>query len=111
MDDRLIQPMVPKSSRSAPHSGPSAAGIIVLLAALLALALLLPSVGRVGVDSRISRSARRLASVCRVAKMDATPMTGWHRAVAPVAASTGGDGRLGTGADRPAIPLSAPVRP
>ena len=51
MDDRLIQPMVPKSSRPAPHSGPSAAGIIVLLAALLALALLLPSVGRVGVDS------------------------------------------------------------
>jgi hypothetical protein len=43
--------MFPKSSQSAPHSGPSAAAIAVLLAALLVLALLLPSVGRVGVDS------------------------------------------------------------
>lgn len=51
MDDRLIHPMFPKSSRSAPHSGPSAAALAVLLAALLVLAVLLPSVGRVGVDS------------------------------------------------------------
>jgi hypothetical protein len=51
MDDRLIHPMFPKSSRAAPQSGPSAAALAVLLAALLVLALLLPSVGRVGVDS------------------------------------------------------------
>jgi hypothetical protein len=51
MDDRLIQPMFPKSSRSAPHDGLSAAAIVVLLAMLLVLALLLPSVGHVGVDS------------------------------------------------------------
>ena len=58
MDDRLIHPMFPKSSRSAPHSGPSAAALAVLLAALLVLAVLLPSVGRVGVDSpRISQNS------------------------------------------------------
>ena len=51
MDDRLIHPMFPKSSQSAPHSGPSAAAIALLLAAFLVLALLLPNVGRVGVDS------------------------------------------------------------
>ncbi len=51
MDDRLIQPMFPKSSQSAPHRSPSTAAIAVLLAALVVLALLLPSVGRVGVDS------------------------------------------------------------
>jgi hypothetical protein len=50
-DDRLIHPMYPKSSRSAPHSGLSTAAIVVLLATLLVLALLLPSVGQVGVDS------------------------------------------------------------
>jgi hypothetical protein len=51
MDDRLIHQMFPNSSQSAPHSGPSAAAIVVLLAAVLVLALLLPSAGRVGVDS------------------------------------------------------------
>ena len=51
MDDRLIHPMFPKSSRLAPHSGPSATAIAVLLTALLGLALLLPSVGSVGIDS------------------------------------------------------------
>jgi hypothetical protein len=51
MDDRLIQPMSPKSSRSAPHSGLPSAAMAVLLATLLVLALLLPSVGHVGVDS------------------------------------------------------------
>jgi hypothetical protein len=51
MDDRLIHSMFPKSPRPAPHSGPSAAAIAILLTALMVLALLLPSVGRVGVDS------------------------------------------------------------
>lgn len=51
MDDRLILPSLPKSSRSAPHGGLSAATIAVMLAVVLVLALLLPSVGRVGVDS------------------------------------------------------------
>ena len=51
MDDRHIHSMFPKSSRSALHSTPTAAVIAVLLAALLMLALLLPSVDRVGVDS------------------------------------------------------------
>jgi hypothetical protein len=51
MEDRLIHPMFPKSSHSAPHRSPSTAAIAVLLAALVGLALLLPSVGRVGVDS------------------------------------------------------------
>jgi hypothetical protein len=51
MQDRLIHPMFRKSSQSARHSGPSAVAIAVLLGALLVLALLLPSVGRVGVDS------------------------------------------------------------
>lgn len=51
MDDQLIHPMFPKSSRSTLVIGPMAAAIMVLLTAVLVLALLLPSVGRVGVDS------------------------------------------------------------
>jgi hypothetical protein len=52
MDDRLIHhPMFPKSSRSA-HDSPAATVIAALVAALLVLALLLPSVGRVGVDAQ-----------------------------------------------------------
>jgi hypothetical protein len=51
MDDRLIHPMFPKSSRSAPHTGPSAAAIAVVLTALFVLTLLLTSVDRVGVDA------------------------------------------------------------
>lgn len=53
MDHRLIHhQMFPKSSRSAPHSSPSATVIAALVAALLVLALLLPGVGRVGVDAQ-----------------------------------------------------------
>ena len=52
MDDRLVHPMFPKSSRSAPHGGPSAALVAALVAALLVLALLLPTVGRLGVDAQ-----------------------------------------------------------
>jgi hypothetical protein len=52
MEHRLINPMFPKSSRSATHSCPMAAAVALLLAALLMLALLLPSIGRVGVDSQ-----------------------------------------------------------
>jgi hypothetical protein len=52
MDDRLIHhPMFPKS-RTARHGGPSATVIAALVAALLVVALLFPSVGRVGVDSQ-----------------------------------------------------------
>jgi hypothetical protein len=43
--------MLPKASGSPWNSSPSAAAITVLLAALLLLATLLPSVGGVGVDS------------------------------------------------------------
>jgi hypothetical protein len=52
MNDRLIHPTFSKSPRSAPHTSPSAAVITALLAALVVLALLFPSVGRVGVDSQ-----------------------------------------------------------
>ena len=51
MDDRLIHPMFPKSSRSAPHSGPSATAIAVHQTPVLGLALLIPSGGSVGIDS------------------------------------------------------------
>jgi hypothetical protein len=51
MDDRPIHPTFTKPPRSAPHPGPSGAAIAVLVAALLVLALLLPSVGSVGIGS------------------------------------------------------------
>ena len=52
MDARLIHPVFPKSFRSAPHTGPSVTVIATLLAALIVLALLFPSVGRIGVESQ-----------------------------------------------------------
>ncbi len=51
MDDRLIHSLFPKSSQPAHHGGPSAAAIAILLTALMVFALLIPSVGRVGVES------------------------------------------------------------
>jgi hypothetical protein len=51
MDDRIIHSTFPKSSHSTPRSRSSAAALVILLSALMLLALLLPSFGRVGVDS------------------------------------------------------------
>ena len=44
--------MFQKSPHSAPHGGPTAAAIGVLLTTLLILALVLPHVGRVGTDTQ-----------------------------------------------------------
>lgn len=53
MDHRLIHhPMILKSSGSATHGSRSATVIAALVVGLLVLALLLPSVGRVGVDAQ-----------------------------------------------------------
>ena len=60
MEDRLIHPMFQKSSRSAPHRGPWAAAIAVVLAAVFVLTFLLTSVERVSVDA-VDQPLRPLA--------------------------------------------------
>ena len=51
MEDRLIHPMFQRSSRSAPHRGPWAAAIAVVLAVVFVLTLLLTDIDRVSVDA------------------------------------------------------------
>ena len=51
MEDRLIHPMFQNPSRSAPHRGPWAAAIAVVLAAVFVVTFLLTSVERVSVDA------------------------------------------------------------
>lgn len=50
MADQLIHPLVRTSSRLARATGPSAAAIVALLVALLALTTLLPGRGHLGAD-------------------------------------------------------------